>query len=75
MLVSPKGKGSVSALYKPDTNVLFGMKYLAEAHRRGGGSLCGTILKYNAGHYARKMNPVSARYCRRVKRLMDQQDV
>lgn len=63
-------KGSVKALYDPDTNVRVGMKYLAEAHRRGGGKTCGTILKYNAGHYAKRMNPVSARYCRRVKKVM-----
>lgn len=63
-------RGSMKALYDPDTNVRVGMKYLAEAHRRGGGKTCGTILKYNAGHYAKRMNPVSARYCRRVKKVM-----
>ena len=62
--------GTNAALYDPETNVRMGMKYLAEAHRRGGGTVCGTILKYNAGHYAKRMNPVSARYCKRVKRLM-----
>jgi len=62
--------GSTKALYDPETNVRFGMKYLAEARRRGGGSTCGTILKYNAGHYAKRMNPISARYCKRVKKVM-----
>ncbi len=64
-------KGSIKALYKPDTNVRYGMKYLGEAHRRGGGKICGTILKYNAGHYAKRMNPISARYCKRIKRIMN----
>ena len=63
-------KGSIKALYKPDTNIRYGMKYLGEAHRRGGGKVCGTILKYNAGHYAKRRNRVSDRYCRRVKRIM-----
>jgi soluble lytic murein transglycosylase-like protein len=46
------------------------MKYLGEARRLGGGTVCGTILKYNAGHYAKRMNKVSARYCGKVKRIM-----
>ncbi|MDH3196247.1 MAG: transglycosylase SLT domain-containing protein [Hyphomicrobiales bacterium] len=63
-------KGSVKALYNPDTNLAWGMKYLAEAHRRGGGSVCGTILKYNAGHHAKRMNKISSRYCRKVKSIL-----
>ncbi len=63
-------RGSVKALYNPDTNLAWGMKYLAEAHRRGGGSVCGTILKYNGGHYAKRMNKTSARYCGKVKLIM-----
>jgi soluble lytic murein transglycosylase-like protein len=46
------------------------MMYLAQAQRRGGGTICGTILKYNAGHGATAMNPVSERYCERVKALL-----
>lgn len=60
--------GSVKALYDPENNIKYGMAYLAKAHKLGGGSTCGTILKYNAGHGARRMNPVSARYCAKVKR-------
>ncbi|PHP67810.1 murein transglycosylase [Zhengella mangrovi] len=62
--------GSAKGLYHPETNIKFGMKYLAMAHKLGGGSVCGTILKYNAGHGAKRMNPVSARYCAKVKRYM-----
>ncbi|MDP3895131.1 MAG: transglycosylase SLT domain-containing protein [Mesorhizobium sp.] len=60
--------GSVKGLYNPDTNIRYGMKYLGMAHKLGGGSTCGTILKYNAGHGAKRMNPVSAAYCSKVKR-------
>ncbi len=62
--------GSTKGLYNPETNIKYGMKYLAGAHKLGGGSVCGTILKYNAGHGAKRMNPVSARYCAKVKRHM-----
>lgn len=60
--------GSLKGLYNPETNIKYGMKYLGMAHKLGGGSTCGTILKYNAGHGARRMNPVSAAYCSKVKR-------
>ncbi|GHC75139.1 lytic transglycosylase domain-containing protein [Limoniibacter endophyticus] len=59
--------GSNSALYEPETNIKYGMKYLAMAHKLGGGTTCGTILKYNAGHGAKRMNPVSANYCSKIK--------
>jgi soluble lytic murein transglycosylase-like protein len=63
-------KGSTKALYDPETNIKYGMKYLAKAHQLGGGTTCGTILKYNAGHGAKRMNPVSKRYCGKVAKLM-----
>jgi soluble lytic murein transglycosylase-like protein len=59
--------GSIKGLYDPDTNIKYGMKYLAMAQELGGGTTCGTILKYNAGHAARRMNPVSSAYCSKVK--------
>ncbi|MTH97942.1 lytic transglycosylase domain-containing protein [Roseibium sp. RKSG952] len=62
--------GSVSALYDPETNLEWGMKYLAGAHERADGDLCGTILRYNAGHYAKRMNPVSRRYCQKVQQIL-----
>ncbi|WP_019218897.1 lytic transglycosylase domain-containing protein [Bartonella florencae] len=59
--------GSVQDLYDPATNLEYGMRYLARAYKLSGGKTCGTILKYNAGHAAKKMNSVSAKYCSRVK--------
>lgn len=64
-------RGSAKGLYDPETNIKFGMKYLAMAHELGGGTTCGTILKYNAGHGAKRMNPVSKRYCGKVKSYID----
>ncbi len=63
-------RGSTQALYDPETNLEWGMRYLAGAHQRAGGDVCGTILRYNAGHYAKRMNPVSARYCKKVKTIL-----
>ena len=63
-------KGSAKALYRPENNIKYGMKYLGKAHKLAGGSTCGTILKYNAGHGAKRMNPISKRYCNRVARYI-----
>ncbi len=62
--------GSSKGLYVPEQNIKYGMKYLGQAYKLGGGTTCGTILKYNAGHGARRMNRISARYCAKVKRHM-----
>ncbi|WP_455465617.1 lytic transglycosylase domain-containing protein [Bartonella sp. B39] len=59
--------GSVQDLYDPATNLEYGMRYLARAYMLSGGNTCGTILKYNAGHAAKKMNSISAKYCSKVK--------
>jgi soluble lytic murein transglycosylase-like protein len=59
--------GSVKQLYSPETNIKWGMKYLGMAQDVGNGTTCGTLLKYNAGHAAKRMNPVSAAYCGRVE--------
>ncbi|AXS41338.1 lytic transglycosylase domain-containing protein [Breoghania sp. L-A4] len=63
-------RGGTKALYQPQVNLEWGMRYLAEAHRLAGGDVCGTILRYNAGHYARRMNPISKRYCSKVMRIL-----
>ncbi len=59
--------GTRKELYDPATNLRYGLKYLAGAKERGGGTLCGTILKYNAGHFAKRSNPTSRQYCQKVR--------
>jgi soluble lytic murein transglycosylase-like protein len=63
--------GTRQGLFDPETNIKYGMKYLAAAHELGGGETCGTILKYNAGHAATRMNPVSKAYCGKVLAMLD----
>jgi len=62
--------GSEQGLFHPPTNIKFGMKYLAAAYKLGGRTTCGAVLKYNAGHGAKRMNPISSAYCAKVKRLL-----
>ncbi len=64
-------RGSAAGLYEPANNLKYGIKYLAAAHRLGGGATCATILRYNAGHGARRMNPTSKRYCAKVQRELE----
>jgi len=62
--------GSTKALYDPETNLRWGMKYLAGAYQRAGGDTCGTIMRYQGGHYAKRMSKVAVGYCSKVKRHM-----
>lgn len=63
-------RGTTQALYDPKTNLEWGMRYLAGAHQRASGDVCGTILRYNAGHFAKRMNARSRSYCSQVKQLI-----
>jgi soluble lytic murein transglycosylase-like protein len=62
--------GGDEKLYDPDTNIRWGVRYLAEAWRLANGDLCQTVLKYNAGHQAAKMTKAATEYCARVRGLM-----
>jgi soluble lytic murein transglycosylase-like protein len=67
-------KGSTTGLFDPETNIKYGMKYLGKAQKLGDGTTCGTILKYNAGHGAKRMNPISRNYCNKVKTHLAKSD-
>jgi soluble lytic murein transglycosylase-like protein len=66
--------GSARELFDPETNIKYGIKYLSMAYRLSGGDTCGTILRYNAGHGAKRMNRVSAALCAKVKRAQAEHD-
>lgn len=59
--------GPLTDLYNPAINLKYGVRYLAKAEQLGHGETCTTILKYNAGYSAKKMNPISERYCQKVR--------
>lgn len=60
-------RGGVEGLYDPDTNLTYGIRYLGDAYRLAGGDTCLTVLKYQAGHGARRMTSASSRYCAKVR--------
>jgi soluble lytic murein transglycosylase-like protein len=66
--------GSASGLFDPETNIKYGIRYLAMAYRLAGRDTCGTILRYNAGHGAKRMNRGSAALCAKVKRAQAEHD-
>lgn len=67
-------KGSASGLLDPETNLRYGLKYLAQAHKLAGGDTCGTILRYQAGHRARTMTGAARAYCAKVQTILASAD-
>jgi hypothetical protein len=62
--------GSSAGLLNPDTNLRFAMRYLATAYRMSGGDVCGTVMRYQSGHYAHRMSGADRSYCSKARRLM-----
>ncbi len=60
-------KGLPSELFRPETNVRYGVTYLAKAWGLAKGDLCRTLMKYRAGHGEERMTPLSVDYCRRAR--------
>jgi soluble lytic murein transglycosylase-like protein len=62
--------GTREELYDPDTNLKWGMKYLAMAWKLGGATPCGAVLRYQAGHMATQPTAASRAYCTKVQAHM-----
>lgn len=62
--------GSAAGLFEADTNLRYGIKYLAMAYRMAGGDVCGTVMRYQSGLGARRMNGANRAYCGKVRALM-----
>ena len=60
-------KGGLTGLFDPETNVHFGVKYLAHAWTLAKGDLCRALMKYRAGWGEERMSPLSVEYCRRAR--------
>jgi soluble lytic murein transglycosylase-like protein len=60
-------KGDAAGLLDVETNLRYGLKYLATAYKLAGGDTCGTILRYQFGHRTQTMTAASRAYCAKVK--------
>lgn len=59
--------GGALALFDPETNARYAVRYLAGAWKLANGDLCRALMKYRAGHGSEIVSPLSAQYCRRAK--------
>ncbi|CAA0104821.1 Uncharacterised protein [Starkeya nomas] len=62
--------GSRAALYEPATNIRWGMRYLAGAYRLAAGDTCGTVMRYQGGHSAKRMSSAARVYCSKARTIM-----
>jgi len=62
-------KGDATGLLDAETNLRYGLKYLAVAYKLAGGDTCGTILRYQFGLRTTTMTGASRAYCAKVKVL------
>ncbi|MCZ8097214.1 MAG: transglycosylase SLT domain-containing protein [Burkholderiales bacterium] len=63
-------QGGAAGLMHPETNVKYGMIYLAQAYRMSGGDTCTTLMRYQSGHYARRANQANRAYCAKARTIM-----
>ncbi|MGJ5242901.1 lytic transglycosylase domain-containing protein, partial [Bradyrhizobium oligotrophicum] len=59
--------GSTAELALPETNIHYGVRYLAQAWRLAGGDLCTATMKYRAGHGETRFSHLSVNYCLSVR--------
>ena len=62
--------GAPSGLLDPDTNLRYGVKYLAVAYRQAGGNTCSTLRYYQSGIGAHGMSGANRAYCRKALSIM-----
>jgi soluble lytic murein transglycosylase-like protein len=60
-------RGSLAELAAPETNIRYGVTYLAKAWRLAGGDLCTAAMKYRAGHGETRFSVLSVNYCHAVR--------
>ena len=62
--------GTGAGLLDADTNLHFGMKYLALAYRQAGGDTCRTLMRYQSGIAAKRMSSANRAYCAKAMRMI-----
>jgi len=60
-------KGDAAGLFDAETNLRYGLTYLATAYKLAGGDTCGTLLRYQFGHRTQTMTAAYRAYCAKVK--------
>jgi soluble lytic murein transglycosylase-like protein len=63
-------RGTAAGLLDAETNLRYGLQYLAQAYRLAHGDTCGTILRYQAGHRATTMTRAAKSYCAKVRTIL-----
>ncbi len=63
-------KGATKLLFDPETNIAFGVRYLAQAYALADGDLCGTVTRYQSGLTATRPNAANRAYCKMMKALL-----
>lgn len=59
--------GTLAELAVPETNIHYGVAYLAKAWRLAGGDICTATMKYRAGHGETRFSHLSVNYCLAVR--------
>jgi hypothetical protein len=59
--------GTLADLAVPETNIRYGVSYLAQAWRLAGRDLCTAVMKYRAGHGETRFSYLSVDYCLHVR--------
>jgi len=62
--------GTAEDLMRPEENLEWGMRYLAQAHRLAKGDTCGTVMRYQGGLRSTRMSAAAIPYCSKVKVLL-----
>jgi hypothetical protein len=68
-------KGTTNQLFDPETNIIWGMKELAQDYEIAKGDICLTIAKYKGGFHTRSINKGAWNYCSQVKHVTGMTDV
>lgn len=62
--------GGAAGLLHPETNLRWGMLYLAQAYRMSRGDTCTTVMRYQNGHGATRMSGANRVYCSKARTIM-----
>ncbi|MCX7325976.1 MAG: transglycosylase SLT domain-containing protein [Hyphomicrobiales bacterium] len=62
--------GGAAGLLNAQTNLTYGMRYLARAYHLAGGDICGAIMRYQSGLGATRANGANRAYCDRARTII-----